>query len=274
MFKFRYIFALTLFGALIWLIFAPSPPRQKSEIHALSAQLFEFGAVHFFTKDPDPSPLFNRIAAGETLTKEEDCQYRALYHNRIQNKSWLFDLADENIFFAENFAPNSQNNCGTLGLKGRHDIHDLSALQNFKDITQSLASIPESSKIRKIYLANNIQKDLEDLMLHFAPATHAIALQDTSFQNFNKNNPLGALYLRMINGFKGAEFSKVNSCEYWENIDQAIKAYSEIVLLVQDELLSKLTKSEFRIAGRWLSPRTLAPSLNVKDPLRPRPDCD
>lgn len=244
--------------------------QTKDEIRAASAQLFEFGAVGFFTKDGD-MPVFERVRNGDMLDATTDCEYKSIYTKRVADKAWLLSKLDQNITYQTDFAPQSPNNCGEWGLRGYHDIHDLSARNNIENIDQNISALAHRSWFTKLVMTNDINKDLADLITHFAPATHAMGVHDPRFAPAIADPVLTAQYNQMTQGFKAAQFAQVNSCDYWQGVDQAIDAYVELVDYVQGHEQSALGPFSRALAGNWLSLQTIAPRIDTSAPLRPRP---
>lgn len=258
-------------------VFSTSSERHSpNDIKQLTAQLFEYGSIRFIHQqtnngiDKPVARLFSKVSSGAILDKKESCLYRSIYHQMVADKQSLFSLLDSNTEIVINFAPTAANNCGGKGVAAKHDIHDLSAKKNYADIVANIASLQHSNKIARIAQINSLNKNLIDLMMHFAPSTHTIGVHHARF-SLQTSSPISSHYITMINGFKAAQFAPVNSCDYWTSIDTALSAYQQIVMQVQTQIWDNSSNIERKIAGRWLSTQTLSPVINKTEKRRTRP---
>ena len=191
------------------------------------------------------------------------------YTRGIAQKSTLFSWLDQEISFVENFAPEIENNCLDYGIGGRHDLHDQSAKQNIDDIIREVGELSNKSWLEQIIAVNNINKDLTDLLLHWAPAVHAIGVDHHGF-SATRVGVLGQKYDQMAQAFKKAQFSEINSNAYWKNVDFALDAYVDLVFEVDRIIHRELSITQIRIAGRWLAVQTVAPMLDPEAHMRAR----
>lgn len=269
----RYLVLALAAGLAGWVLAIPAEPHDRRTVNALATQLFEFGAVRYFTPPDESDYLFLAVADGAVLDNAQSCVYRQAYSARVAAKARIFDLLDQDIEFRDDFGEGVANNCGVHGLAGHQDIHDLSAKNNIEAIGARLSALDNAGALARIGHANTIAKNLEDLMVHFAPAIHSLGVHHSEFAAKNLPPELAGPYGRMVAGFKTAQFAPVNSCAYWRGVDQALKNYADLVIYGEGVVRARLSTFEYKIAGRWLSPQTLAPRLDIEAPVRPRPDC-
>jgi hypothetical protein len=250
-------------------------PHDEADIASLSEQLFEFGAVRYVHglssdyKDTNQA-LFDRVLAGDVLDATESCTYRTAYWHLLQEHAKRFQFVDDDLHMAENYGLDLDNNCDAKGILGLHDMHDFSAQQNFDQLVGNLDLLQDGTGwLNAVILINEVNKNLVDLTVHFAPATHSIGVRvpDLEF-----SGPFAKDYDAMQDGFKMAQFSAVNSPEYWNGIDAALMSYSAIVAQAQDVIFANSSALQRRLAGRWLSLQTVAPRLDEDTCVRPRPN--
>lgn len=265
------ILLLVLLGLGIVIGMTDTKPKSRDEVLAYSHQLFEYGSIRFVHDRTQNDPLFDRVRMGEKLDSVESCAYRIEYTNILAKNARIFGTLDQNIHFEVDHGMNLENNCAQLGIKGRHDLHDISARNNFEDIEKHLNGLSAAAWFSHIIAINDVNKDLVDLMVHYAPATHALGIHDPSFALSGEVDGLGDIYQKMVANFKTAQFLDVNSCEYWKAVDAGIENYVDIVMMTQEDLTLNTTWIERKIAGSWLALQTISPRLDIADPLRPRP---
>ena len=250
-------------------------PHRAAAITAYAHQLFEFGAVRYvhalrsdrITMHQD---LFDRVAAGAALSAQDSCTYRTAYWMVLQDNARRFQFVDDDLHMATDYGMDHSNNCAGLGIAGAHDLHDISARQNFDELVAHLDALEAGAGwMRSVFLINEINKNLIDLTVHFAPATHAIGVQDPAFLAQGR---LATPYNNMQAAFKNAQFAPVNSPAYWTAVDDALAAYATIVMAAQDVTTASSSGLQRRLSGRWLSLQTVAPRLDLTDCTRPRPD--
>lgn len=248
-------------------------PHDADAIAGYAEQLFAFGSVRYVhSLDSDriveQQTLFDRVAQGDGLDATESCAYRTTYWLVLQDYTNRFQLADDDLYMATDFGSTHINNCGGLGITGHHDLHDVSAKRNFDQLVDHLDALEEGAGfIDTILRVNEVHKNLVDLMVHMAPATHSIGVMSPEFAQEGR---LAAPFNRMQSGFKAAQFAPLNSPAYWQGVRDALAAYTEIVATVQNATTRHSTGLQRRIAGRWLSLQTVAPRLKLTDCVRPR----
>lgn len=265
--------AVLLLGSAVFVYRSPSDLPTRNEQIALAHALFEFGAIEFvhgrieatgYEKD-----VFRKVGDGDVLDEFDSCSYRSAYHAYLATQQRLFSVMDHNIYFANDFGESSQTNCAGFGLSGRHDIHDHSTLQNYENIQADLIALASGNPIARMVAMNDMNKDLVDLVVHMAPAVHAIGVLEAGVLDADHETSFEAMYT----AFKVAQFAPINSCIYWRAIDDALENYVDLVGKVYDQALQNTTKLERKIAGIWMTPQTIAPILDVYAPKRPRPNC-
>lgn len=244
--------------------------HSREDVAALSAQLFEFGAVRFVhTLDNDriaQEPLFDVVASGQVLDAAQSCTYRTVYLAVLQDHARLFQVADNDLQMATDYGMDTINNCDGSGILGRHDLHDMSAKSNFAEFVRDINTLTDGAGwFRTIGLINELQKDLIDLTVHMAPATHSIGINAPEFV---ASGPWADQFNAMQSAFKSAQFADINSPAYWGHVDQAMTIYGDIVFAAQGVVMANSTALQRRLAGRWLSLQTVAPRLNITDCLR------
>lgn len=242
----------------------------REDVAALSAQLFEFGAVRFVhALDNDhiaQEPLFDVVASGQVLDTAQSCTYRTAYLAVLQDHAGLFQAADNDLQMATDYGVDTTNNCDGSGILGTHDLHDMSAKTNFAELVRDIDALTGGAGwFRTIWLINELQKDLIDLTVHMAPATHSIGI---NVPEFVASGPWADQFNAMQSAFKAAQFSDINSSAYWGHVDRALTIYADIVFAAQKVVMANSTALQRRLAGRWLSVQTVAPRLKVTDCLR------
>ncbi|MDA7827604.1 hypothetical protein N9A67_05195 [Rhodobacteraceae bacterium] len=238
-------------------------PHQSKEITAYANELFEFGSVSYVHALDSPhisqnQQLFDRVARGEELDEHSSCKYRTAFWKILFDHQKRFEIVDADLVIAQDFGKHLSNNCGDLGIPGRHDLHDLSAKENYLDLSQSLQGLESGVGFwRSIVLINNINKDLVDLVVHMAPAVHSIGVKDDGF-GIDPSSPFD----QMQSHFKDAQFAPINSATYWQEISEALEIYRDIVEHTQTRILATSHPIAVKIAGRWMALQTIAPRLD------------
>lgn len=248
---------------------ANNSPHSHERVAALSAQLFEFGAVGF-VHDANPYPeksgatqLFACVRSGRTLTPAQSIKYRRAYQTYLATRQTLFRRLDANLQIRIDSQLDTPNNIGKIGLPGRHDHHDLSMLDNLQNIADALKTIETIGPIARIITANDLYKDLTDLMVHMAPAVHSVGLFWSPPLPQNLPDDLAVEAAKFITAMKAAQHSDINSPAYWQNIDRALHAYGALVEGIQTRMRRINGPALHAISGQWLSVQTIAPLLST-----------
>lgn len=257
------IFCVVILGV----IFVSSPKdHTRIDIEIYAKELFEFGSVEYVHSLESPrkdglAAVFDQVANGQPLSATLSSQYRNVYAAILQDNATRFSVVDQDLQMAVDFGMDTQNNCGQFGITGEHDLHDMSAKNNYADIQKNLNRLRSGAGFfNRIYLINDINKDLVDLMVHMAPAVHSVGVRDVTFSFDGEST-----FDRMQAAFKTAQFSDVNSRAYWIAVDSALILYADIVEDTQDMISAHSSSMERRIAGRWLAIQTIAPRLEKTD---------
>jgi len=263
----KYFLLFLTSSILLGLVFVMSQstakPHQSEDITAYANELFEFGSVSCVHDLDSPhilqnQQLFDRVARGEELDEQSSCKYRTAFWKVLFDYQKRFEFVDANLVIAQDFGKNLSNNCGDLGIPGRHDLHDVSAKENYLDLTQSLQDLENGVGFwRSVVLINNINKDLVDLVVHMAPAVHSIGVNDGGF-GIEPTSPFDQIQSH----FKAAQFAPINSASYWQEISRALEIYSHIVEHSQTRILATSHPIAVKIAGRWMALQTIAPHLD------------
>jgi len=274
--KYLMYLAVGIFALLAIMIASTNPnAHARADIDAYAEQLFAFGAVryvHGLDSDHirENQRLFDQVESGAVLDPEQSCAYRGAYEQVLYDYARHFQAADDDLQMKSFYGTTFANNCGGYGVAGHHDLHDISAKANFEELTSHLAGLQNGLGWTDAVLAiNEINKNLIDLSVHMAPATHTIGVRDPAFM---ANGMLSADFNTMQTAFKTAQFEPVNSPEYWTAIDAALKSHADIIFAAQDIINRNSTPLQRRIAGRFLSLQTVAPRLDPADCVRPRPN--
>ena len=277
------IVKLILLGLVLGLVglvvTSSAKPHSRADIQGYAAQLFEFGAVRYVhdlgTKRIEAQQaLFDKVAAGEVLDAAQSCKYRSTYWHVLQNHAGRFQAVDADLVMATDYGLDLTNNCRETGIVGTHDMHDLSALSNFADLTDNLAALRAGQGwFKTIYLANDINKDLIDLLVHLAPATHAIGVHDQALVA-KGDSKIVTNFNAMHAALKQAQFADINGPAYWSAVDAGLVAYGDVIADAQDTIMQNTSTLQRKIAGRFLALQTVAPRLSLSDCLRPRSDRD
>lgn len=263
------------FGALIAV--TDPTPQHRADIEVYAQQLFEFGAVRYVhgldSQDiAVHQALFDQVASGVPLDRDASCIYRAVYLMVLHDYARRFQLADDDLQMAKDFGMMHANNCGGVGVLGRHDLHDLSAKENAMELMDNLALLRGGAGwFQSIALINEVQKNLVDLTVHMAPAVQSIGVPAPEF-SLGGDDDIAQSFGTMQGHFKAAQFATINGPVYWENIDAALAAYADIVVASQDIIVAHSSAMQRRIAGLWLSLQTIAPRLDMETCVRPQPN--
>jgi len=240
-------------------------PHTGDEIVVLTDRLFEFGAVSFVHGTVQGDPLFACVARGDVLSPEQSDTYRQAYQAALLDRQALFVRLDADLRLETDYCMDLGNNVGRRGIGGRHDQHDLSAQANLRDLVANLAGIETALTLKRALLANDILKDLTDLMVHMAPAIHSVGTPgeaDLSGLPKTVATPYAAFY----DGAKRAQFAAVNSPTYWQGVAQMQAGYAQIVQWVEAQLGLHNGPALHALSGRWLSLQTVAPRLSGTNP--------
>ena len=254
-------------------------PMSEVDITAWTQRLNEAAAIgvpHGFLMD-EPARLANtalltKVEAGSELTADESRQYRQLFQSILYDNQQFLSAFDNELTVLQDVAPETANNCLSLGIAGLHDHHDVSARLNFAAIIMSLDRLNAArgplGVLTRIAAANAALKDLSDLIGHLGVAVHSLSVPYAEPETPWKDAALGGLFETMLVEFKAAQFETVNSPGYWAHVDKALAAYGGLVSTVQARIGRDASPLEQRIAGRFLSLRTLAPQVDPAIPMR------
>jgi len=260
-------------GIAVLAVFATSfvsnrAPLSAGTVAVFSDRLFEFSATEFvhsgYAKDDSRSgqTLFECVIEGRVLTHEQSTAYRTLVQGWLLEKQGLFERLDADIALRTDEGMNVANNVGGMGIPGTHDHHDASAAHNAHDIQSNLARLAEVGPLRRVHLANDIYKDVTDIMVHLAPAIHSVGLL--------KEDAVSAIddevFVQLYRAMKQAQAANINSEQYWRAIDDAMIAYQSYVLKVQADVRAQNGAVLHALSGQWLSLQTIAPRLSEDSP--------
>ena len=277
----RMIFAIVGVGLLLglWVISNTNPnPWSKSELERLVSGLNEAAAIgvpHGFLMDAqakaDHALLVAKVEMGKELDPAESTTYRRLFQSVLLTSQQFLARFDGELTVLDNFGAERANNCLTSGISGRHDHHDVSARRNFAGVLASLTKLKAAStSLGRIRHANAAYKDLVDIISHLGVAPHTVSVGYLPPDLPWPDGEPGKTFEAMLVAYKDAQFSPVNSLTYWQAVDRAKAAYVALILLVQDQIMAQTSPLERRIAGRFLSPQTLAPPVDLDRSVRPR----
>lgn len=243
---------------------ANKAPHTAVEVARLSDRLLEFGAVDFVHASYDGAEiaLFECVAAGQPLSPDQSIRYRKSYQAALLEKQGLFARLDQNIELRQDEGMQSPNNAGGTGIKGLHDHHDGSASNNIANIAGNLQRLETAGPLRRAVLANDIYKDLTDLMVHLAPAVHSVGLVPLDPLPAQTHPDYSAFYKAM----KQAQTAPVNSAPYWAALDAAKVAYGALLEDVQHKVRAANSPLLHAVSGRWLALQTVAPRLSETSP--------
>lgn len=244
--------------------FANRTPHSAAQIEMLADRLLEFGAVDFVhaAYDGPEQALFECVASGQVLNTQQSIRYRTAYQALLLNKQSLFTALDQNIELRENQGMQHPNNAGTHGIAGLHDHHDASAANNIADITENLKHLQTAWPLRRAMLANDIYKDLTDLMVHLAPAVHSVGLLPHDPMQPQTHPSYQAFYGAM----KTAQAAEVNSTDYWRALQAAKTVYATLLNDIQKQVRKSNGALLHALSGKWLAMQTIAPRLSHESP--------
>ena len=255
---------LLVLGGFSASFFANRAPHNPENIAMLSDRLFEFGAVDFIHSgyDGESKALFDCVASGKELSDKQSMKYRKLYQQILLEKQGLFARLDANIALRRDEGLERTNNAGGMGIAGLHDHHDASAANNAKDIETGLLSLQSTWPLKRAIIANDIYKDLTDLMVHMAPAAHSVGLLEHDRMPMGLGQDFTAFYV----GLKRAQAALINSPEYWAGVEAALVAYRALIAKTQSEVRQHNGSVLHALSGKWLALQTIAPRLNANSP--------
>jgi hypothetical protein len=214
--------------------------------------------------------LLLKVENGEELDLSESATYRRLFQKMLQENQAFLSRFDGELTVIDDLAPGIGNNCFGNGVAGRHDHHDVSARSNFAGLLASLANMERAaSSIARIRHASAAYKDLVDLISHLGVAPHTMSIPYAPPDEPWPDASLGENFEDMLRFYKGAQFLPVNSKDYWQVIGKAEASYVVLILAVQSRIMAVTGPYERRISGRFLSPQTLAPPVDLDRPVRP-----
>lgn len=264
----RTISTLVLGGVAVaatMVMLQPAEPFTSEEMALRVAALWRYGAVDVPTqlaKTDDPAAdLMAKVAAGQILDAAQSSTYRRAIQSVLAEHQTLFALLDNNLCLVQDAGADEANNVGSTGIAGLHDLHAASAASNFAEMQADLAELASAGSLRRIYLANEAYKDLTDLMVHLAPATHSVVVGETPALPAEADPALTQSFETFRNEMLKAGFTPVNSPEYLASVAKAQVAYTALALMVQDRVTTRLTPLEQKIAGRWLAVQGVQPRL-------------
>jgi hypothetical protein len=206
--------------------------------------------------------LFEKVERGQELTTEESAAYRVLYQSILKDKQSELKLLDHQLTVLTDFRLQEKNNVGTLGIEGSHDHHDSSAGANLSALRGDLTRLEQASGLTASYTrvraALGAYKNLTDIIEHMgtAPQTKSVPNEPVV-----PTDELQRQFESMMAHYKRAQFEPVNSPAYVAEVHLALDAYDALAALVQDRIYSDLGPLERSLSGRWLSWRSLGPSL-------------
>ena len=240
-------------------------PYDAAQIAMLTDRLFEFGAVDFVHAryEGPHTALFACVAAGKTLTPAQSVIYRTAYQVVLLENQSLFARLDANLQLQRDAGMTQPNNADGKGIAGLHDHHDASAADNAREMGTHLTDLLEAGPLRRAWMANDIYKDLTDLMVHMAPATHSVGLLGhDAYERTGMDPAFSAYYAAM----KRAQAAPVNSDAYWQAIDEALVGYAGMVESVQQIIRTFNGPVLHAFSGQWLAVQTVAPRLDAHSP--------
>jgi hypothetical protein len=213
--------------------------------------------------------LLEKVEVGAVLTPAESLEYRYIFQKTLQESQRFLGAFDGELTIIPDHAMDMANNVETKGIAGYHDHHDVSARANFAALLQSLLALDQAENaFARMRYANAAQKDLVDLISHMGVAPHTVSVPYLPPAKAWPDAELGAEFEGMMKAFKDAQFEAVNSTAYWAAIDVALENYAALILSVQAHVVAHTAPWERRVAGRFLSPQTLAPPVDLHRPLR------
>jgi hypothetical protein len=269
MFKwaFRSVLGVVFLGALalvITIAAQDATPFSKADLDKRAAALFVYGSIevphNLAASDHPQRDLFDRVAAGETLSQGDSQTYRYAFQGVLAAHQRLFQTLDDNLVFATDHAMAAQNSVHGLGISGKHDLHAASALSNFVELSGNLDNLGDAGPFRRIFLANEAYKNLTDLMVHLAPAVHSVVVNQLDELPID-NGALGQSFDVFRTSLQQAGFAQINSVEYHAAIAKGVASYADLADVVQGTIIAELSPFEHKIAGRWLALQSVSPQL-------------
>lgn len=245
-------------------------PLTGPEITQRVAALMRYGAVQvphdLAGADHPEAALMTQVAAGKVLTKAESQRYRLAIQGVLADNQRMFGLLDNNIVFASDVGPDDPNNCGSMGIAGRHDHHAASAASNFAEMEASLVALETAGPLGRIRHANRAYKSLTDLMVHLAPAQASVILANSPTLPEGADPSRAALFEAFRTAMTEAGFAAIGSVEHGAALTRARQAFAGLALAVQARVTARLSPLEQRLAGRWLSIQSVSPRLELTAP--------
>jgi hypothetical protein len=264
----RAISTLALGGVAVvvtMVMLQPADPFTSDEMAQRVAALWRYGAVDVpaqMAKTDDPAAaLMAKVAAGQVLDAAQSATYRRAIQSVLAEHQTLFALLDNNLCLVQDAGADEANNVGGTGIAGLHDLHAASAASNFDELQADLAELASAGALRRIYLANEAYKDLTDLMVHLAPATHSVVVGEAPALPAEAEPELAQNFETFRSAMRMASFAPVNSPDYLAAVARAQLAYAALALMVQDRVTTRLSPLEQKIAGRWLALQGVQPRL-------------
>ena len=252
-------------AVLIWR--QPWQPMTPAQLAAHVRALMRYGAVdvpHDMAGPDHPlAALMARVAAGEALSPAESTGYRLAIQAVLADNQRLFTLLDNNIVLASDAGPDDRNNCGSLGIAGRHDLHAASAASNFAEMEASLTALNMAGPLGRIRHANRAYKSLTDLMVHLAPAQASVMLQGQPALPDTADPDRTAAFEAFRHAMTEAGFAPIGSPQHRAALAAAQAAFATLAANVQTTITARLSPLEQRLAGRWLSLQSISPRLDL-----------
>ncbi len=237
-------------------------PIPAQDIRVAVDKLFHFSTIGFVhpRMDGAHADLFACVAAGKRLNDAQSIRYRRAYQAFLLSQQKLFSRLDEDLQIRQDHQMQEPNNIGELGIAGKHDHHDSSAVANFVDLVGASDELRQSSAMHRAWLANGMYKDVLDFMVHMGPAVHSVGLiEDDPVPE--TDSPFGAPFKRYYQAMKRAQNAAINSSEYYGAIEDALTAYASLVGAVQEKVDTHNGMVLTALSGRFLSLQTIAPRL-------------
>jgi hypothetical protein len=267
--RWRWVFGAgglaVVLGGAVGILLQPVSPFSREEMALRVVALWRYGAVEvpaqMAAADDPAQGLMARVAAGEVLDSAESARYRRAIQGVLAAHQGLFGLLDNNLCLVENAAPQEANNVGGIGIAGLHDWHAASAASNFDEMQGDLAGLATAGTFGRIYLANEAYKDLTDLMVHLAPATHSVVVGPAPALPEGADPGLADDFAAFRRAMTEASFAEINSADYLSARARALDAYTDLAMAVQGQITAQLSPLEQRVAGRWLALQGVQPRL-------------
>jgi hypothetical protein len=273
------VLAVVAVAAVVYVLRADSRPLTRDEITAFVDGLNESAAVDtpyrkLMTSEQRTAnaALLGTVESGRVLSPAESAAYRLLYQETLRENQRYLSLFDGELTVRRDQGMGEPNNVGGTGIQGAHDHHDASARANFARLLSSLHSIETAGgwtgSFTRIRAGRSGYKNLTDIVLHLgtAPQTKSVVYEKPG-QPW-ADPALGACFESMLQAFKAAQFSDVNSPDYVAAVHRALDQYDDLVWTTQARIAGGLGPLERRLAGRWLSLQSLSPTPSAD--LRPR----